>query len=101
GSEGESIAFILFRHFRVAVLERDIVILEIVRRRRRGRLARGLLRRARGRTFGMLAAIAAVATTTATTFSTASGASEHLHFIGDDVGRVALDAFLVGVFVGT
>src|SRR5690606_18784123 len=28
-------------------------------------------------------------------------ATEHLHFIGDDVGTVALHAFLVGVLVGT
>src|SRR5471030_1453701 len=82
-------------------LERDVVIhIREVRRRlrcrtwRRGRLLRTRGRRlARGR--GVVAAVVHAAAV-----AHALTVAQHLHLLGDDVGRVLLDAVLVGVFTG-
>src|SRR5471032_2676595 len=82
-------------------LERDVVIhIREVRRRlrcrtwRRGRLLRTRGRRlARGR--GVVADVVHAAA-----FTHALTAAQHLHLLGDDVGRVLFDAVLVGVFAG-
>src|SRR5690348_15122806 len=79
--------------------ERDVVVFERVR---------GFLSRTRGRgrrsawsTAGTFAAIAAVSPALASaTAAATAGTAKHLHLVGDDVGRVAFDAVLVGVFVG-
>src|SRR5690606_32592617 len=75
--------------------ERDVVVREIVGRRR---LRRGCLASRRGRraTAAVFLALRSRCTVAATTALAA--AAEHLHLVGDDVGGVVLDAVLL---VGT
>src|SRR5690606_34525344 len=97
-------------------LERDFVVFETrVRRRRTGwtRRCRAARRTAlaTAATLGAIPVAAASATTASvsaasataavsTAFAAPAGAAEHLHLVGDDLGGVAFDAFLVRVLVG-
>src|SRR4029079_5855181 len=78
-----------------------IVVLEAVRRllRRGTRRRRRTAAARRTATAAALAAIAAVTAGDTALTASAARTAEHLHLVRDDVGRVALDAVLVGVLV--
>src|SRR5690606_33974135 len=77
--------------------ERNVVVFEtVVADRFRSLALGGGLRAARSAAFRSLAIVVAATATAAATFATTA---EHLHFTADDVGAVALHAFLVGVLV--
>src|SRR5690606_21989365 len=77
-------------------LERNVVVVEA--------FVRGTLLRALGHVAGRLARraalLAAHAAAAAARTAALAGAAQHLHLAGDDVGAVALDAFLVSVLLG-
>src|SRR5690348_18496717 len=90
-------------HFSVrCCLERNVVVLEVAHAAGSRLLGRGRASAARGRAAARLRLRAfAIATALAAAARAAlAAAAEHLHLVGDDVGAVALDAFLVGVLVG-
>jgi len=93
----------LFSCLGLAESERDVVVHvrevrgRTLRLRAGGRCRRGLARRR-----ALLRLVAAVIHAAAHAVATAHAlaAAQHLHVLGDDVGRVTLDAVLVGVLAG-
>src|SRR5690606_22079838 len=84
-------------------LERNLVVIQVAAGGRIGlsaAAAGGASPLPAGGATTIAATVAAAIRTRALPAAAVAATTEHLHLVGDDVGGVALDAFLVGVLVG-